>query len=66
MIECEGCEGWFHPKCVGVSESEVDEIKNWKCVECGAPAATEVVAAGQASLQADGPDGETLPPLGTC
>jgi hypothetical protein len=41
MIECDGCQDWFHPACVGLSDKFADKIKQWKCVQCtgGAPAA---------------------------
>jgi hypothetical protein len=34
MIECDGCNDWFHPKCVGIPEKDADKVKHWKCVLC--------------------------------
>lgn len=38
MIECDGCKGWFHFKCVGVPEESVKELKEdeWYCPNCKA------------------------------
>eukprot|EP01024_Parvocaulis_polyphysoides_P064065 TRINITY_DN742_c2_g1_i7.p1 TRINITY_DN742_c2_g1~~TRINITY_DN742_c2_g1_i7.p1 ORF type:complete len:378 (-),score=75.82 TRINITY_DN742_c2_g1_i7:75-1208(-) len=28
MVQCDSCEDWFHPKCVDLSQAEVEELKN--------------------------------------
>eukprot|EP01023_Acetabularia_acetabulum_P004835 TRINITY_DN12038_c0_g1_i1.p1 TRINITY_DN12038_c0_g1~~TRINITY_DN12038_c0_g1_i1.p1 ORF type:complete len:357 (+),score=62.94 TRINITY_DN12038_c0_g1_i1:388-1458(+) len=28
MVQCDNCEDWFHPKCVDLSQAEVEELKN--------------------------------------
>ena len=33
MIECEVCENWFHPKCIGVEEAN-DELLNSMTIYC--------------------------------
>jgi len=34
MIECEKCGEWFHDECLGLSESEINNILNFYCIEC--------------------------------
>lgn len=38
MVGCEGCDGWFHPRCIGVTRATVDgwqsEGKDYICDEC--------------------------------
>lgn len=38
MIECEGCQDWFHGQCVGILESQSDNLVDWHCPKCRAPA----------------------------
>ncbi len=36
MIECENTRcpiGWFHPRCVGIKDEELDNTGNWFCSE---------------------------------
>jgi len=35
-ISCDTCKGWYHPKCVGLNNEEVDEDeeKTWNCPLC--------------------------------
>ncbi|CAF3224262.1 unnamed protein product [Rotaria socialis] len=34
MIECDGCNGWFHGKCVSLADRIADDIEKYFCVEC--------------------------------
>ena len=34
MICCGKCDEWFHDECLGLSEDEVDNIKEYYCAEC--------------------------------
>ena len=33
-IKCDKCNGWFHPKCCGIEESESNKIDNFICPNC--------------------------------
>ncbi|CAI4232187.1 unnamed protein product [Auanema sp. JU1783] len=33
-VGCDGCQGWFHPKCVGISRETVEKIPEYLCPEC--------------------------------
>ncbi|CAF2126855.1 unnamed protein product [Rotaria magnacalcarata] len=34
MIECDGCNGWFHGKCIDLSDRIADDIEKYFCHEC--------------------------------
>ncbi|KAM9258083.1 histone lysine demethylase PHF8-like, partial [Morus bassanus] len=34
MIECDGCQDWFHGSCVGVEEEAAAEIDLYHCPKC--------------------------------
>merc|ERR1740130_865103 len=34
MIECEGCQEWFHAICLSISKYEVQKIKKFLCPVC--------------------------------
>ncbi|OAF70194.1 JmjC domain-containing histone demethylation protein 1 [Intoshia linei] len=34
MIECSGCTDWFHGRCVGVSEEQMENIDKYFCPDC--------------------------------
>jgi hypothetical protein len=36
MIACDGCNNWFHPKCITMSNEEFKRFQqiNWHCREC--------------------------------
>lgn len=34
MVQCEACQEWFHPECIGVSIAEAKEMKNFLCSAC--------------------------------
>ncbi|CAF4088763.1 unnamed protein product [Rotaria sp. Silwood2] len=34
MIECDGCNGWFHGKCVDLADRIADDIEKYFCNEC--------------------------------
>ncbi|KAK9821725.1 hypothetical protein WJX81_005807 [Elliptochloris bilobata] len=34
MVQCEACEDWFHPQCIGYTQAQVEPIKNFTCPEC--------------------------------
>mmetsp|Transcript_4041 Transcript_4041/g.11410 ORF Transcript_4041/g.11410 Transcript_4041/m.11410 type:complete len:263 (-) Transcript_4041:136-924(-) len=33
-IACDGCETWYHGKCVKVNPQNAEKIKTWKCPQC--------------------------------
>jgi hypothetical protein len=33
-IACDSCEGWFHPKCVGLTQEDVEDIESYICDAC--------------------------------
>jgi len=33
-IKCDKCDGWFHPKCCNILESEVEKISEFFCYNC--------------------------------
>jgi len=44
MVQCEACEDWFHPQCIGYTQAQVEPIKNFACPECQqVPPATTLV-----------------------
>lgn len=34
MLQCEACEDWFHPQCIGYTQAQVEPIKSFACPEC--------------------------------
>ena len=34
MVECEGCEEWLHPECLGLTERYVKKMDHFVCAEC--------------------------------
>ena len=34
MVQCEACEDWFHPQCIGYTQAQVEPIKSFTCPEC--------------------------------
>lgn len=34
MIQCDFCDVWFHPQCVGLDEDEAENISYWNCPGC--------------------------------
>ncbi|CAF3954146.1 unnamed protein product [Rotaria sp. Silwood2] len=34
MIECDGCNGWFHGRCVSLADRIADDIEKYFCMEC--------------------------------
>ena len=33
-IKCDGCNGWFHPECCGLTEEQADKINSFYCPGC--------------------------------
>ncbi|KAK6030313.1 PHD-finger [Ostertagia ostertagi] len=33
-VGCESCEGWFHPKCVGITQEEAEAMDEYVCPSC--------------------------------
>uniref|UniRef100_A0A0N4U2G0 Histone acetyltransferase n=1 Tax=Dracunculus medinensis TaxID=318479 RepID=A0A0N4U2G0_DRAME len=33
-VGCDGCQGWFHPECVGTTQMEVTKISEYLCPKC--------------------------------
>ncbi|VDO76970.1 unnamed protein product [Heligmosomoides polygyrus] len=33
-VGCEGCEGWFHPRCVGITKEEAEAMDEYLCPSC--------------------------------
>lgn len=38
MVQCDGCDRWFHFMCAGVNDSIEDENRSYICVACAVPA----------------------------
>ncbi|KAK3909956.1 CXXC-type zinc finger protein 1 [Frankliniella fusca] len=34
MIECDGCNVWFHGKCLRINKKSCKDLKQWFCVAC--------------------------------
>ncbi|XP_052235872.1 uncharacterized protein LOC127880788 [Dreissena polymorpha] len=34
MVECDFCDGWFHPRCVDMDEDEAGYLSSWNCPGC--------------------------------
>lgn len=38
MIGCDGCENWYHPRCIKMTEEEFQHHKDtkieWHCTDC--------------------------------
>lgn len=36
MIGCDGCENWYHPKCIGMTDEEFQKNTKieWHCFDC--------------------------------
>uniref|UniRef100_A0A0R3RXK3 PHD-type domain-containing protein n=1 Tax=Elaeophora elaphi TaxID=1147741 RepID=A0A0R3RXK3_9BILA len=33
-VGCDGCEGWFHPRCVGITQEEAEKAAEYLCPQC--------------------------------
>ncbi|KHN88716.1 Nucleosome-remodeling factor subunit [Toxocara canis] len=33
-VGCDGCEGWFHPQCVGITQAEAEKAAQYLCPAC--------------------------------
>ena len=33
-VGCDGCEGWFHPSCVGITQAEAEASDTYLCPNC--------------------------------
>ncbi|EJD74858.1 CBR-NURF-1 protein [Loa loa] len=33
-VGCDGCEGWFHPQCVGITQEEAEKAAEYLCPQC--------------------------------
>jgi len=34
MVACDVCDEWFHPRCVGLSEQQAEQLENFECPNC--------------------------------
>lgn len=34
MVQCDFCDGWFHPECVHLDEDEAKQLSTWNCPAC--------------------------------
>ncbi|KAK1272287.1 hypothetical protein QJS04_geneDACA013087 [Acorus gramineus] len=34
MIQCEGCDDWFHPSCIGMTAEEAKKLEHFFCQNC--------------------------------
>jgi len=37
MLGCDGCNGWFHPTCVGLSNKQAKSLERFLCLGCRPP-----------------------------
>ncbi|CAG9536170.1 unnamed protein product [Cercopithifilaria johnstoni] len=33
-VGCDGCEGWFHPRCVGITQEKAEKAAEYLCPQC--------------------------------
>uniref|UniRef100_F1KPU6 Nucleosome-remodeling factor subunit NURF301-like protein n=1 Tax=Ascaris suum TaxID=6253 RepID=F1KPU6_ASCSU len=33
-VGCDGCEGWFHPQCVGITQADAEKAAQYLCPKC--------------------------------
>ncbi|MFH4978510.1 hypothetical protein AB6A40_005219 [Gnathostoma spinigerum] len=33
-VGCDGCEGWFHPSCVGITQAQAEKAAEYLCPSC--------------------------------
>lgn len=36
MVQCEGCEDWFHPHCINMTAEEAKKLEHFFCQSCSA------------------------------
>lgn len=36
MVQCEGCNDWFHPSCMGMTIEDAKKSEHFKCSDCAA------------------------------
>ncbi|KAL4223390.1 COMPASS (complex proteins associated with Set1p) component [Mactra antiquata] len=34
MVQCDFCDGWFHPRCVDLDEDDAKNSSRWNCPGC--------------------------------
>lgn len=33
-VGCDSCEGWFHPRCVGITQTDAENMREYHCPPC--------------------------------
>ena len=47
MVQCDLCEDWFHPRCVGTPRAEIEQLEVFVCGDCQAEHSGEQSAAAK-------------------
>ena len=37
-VGCEACDGWFHPACVGITQTDAENMSEYRCPDCSSSA----------------------------
>lgn len=51
MVQCDGCDRWYHFRCVGVNDSIEGENRSFMCTVCTLPESSESVASTSTSAR---------------
>ncbi|KAK4538780.1 hypothetical protein CDCA_CDCA20G4805 [Cyanidium caldarium] len=50
MVQCDLCEDWFHPRCVGMPRAEIEQLDVFVCGDCQAEHSGEQSAAAKRAI----------------
>lgn len=42
-IQCDGCQHWFHMRCVGLTPAKAERYDRWICPRCSLPADDRII-----------------------
>lgn len=65
MIECDGCQDWFHGSCVGVEEEAAAEIDLYHCPQCAVLRGPSVMKRRRAAPKGAAGDADVGRPIRT-